>query len=136
MKVITDTEIISAKGYMEEELSNELRPLVNSMLQKDIVTRKQLKKEFHIDYKTVRKLVIEGVKISMGSILKFNYAIAYYLNEELNKQKSKANKEKVDEVHVSEVEKLDKGYRNLYGIQATIVDELIAKGIDLRMLKL
>lgn len=136
MKVITDTEIISAKGYMEEELSNELRPLVNSMLQKDIVTRKQLKKEFHIDYKTVRKLVVEGVKISMGSILKFNYAIAYYLNEELNKQKSKANKEKVDEVSVSEVKKLDKGYRKLYGIQATIVDELIAKGVDLRTLKL
>ena len=136
MKVITDTEIISAKGNMEEELSNELRPLVNSMLQKDIVTRKQLKKEFHIDYKTVRKLVVEGVKISMDSIFKFNYAIAYYLNEEKKKQKSKANKEKVDEVHVSEVEKLDKGYRNLYGIQATIVDELIAKGIDLRMLKL
>ena len=69
-------------------------------------------------------------------ILKFNYAIAYYLNEELNKQKSKANKEKVDEVSVSEVEKLDKGYRKLYGIQATIVDELIAKGVDLRTLKL
>lgn len=136
MKAITDTELISAQGYMEEELSNKLRPLVKSMLQKDIVTRKQLKKEFHIDYKTVRKLVVEGLKISMGSILKFNYAIAYYLNEELNKQKSKANKEKVDEVHVSEVEKLDKGYRNLYGIQATIVDELIGKGIDLRMLKL
>lgn len=136
MKVNTDTGIISAQGYMEEELSNELRPLVKSMLQKDIVTRKQLKKEFHIDYKTVRKLVIDGVKISMGSILKFNYAIAYYLNEELNKQKSKANKEKVDEVHVSEVKKLDKGYRKLYGIQATIVDELIAKGVDLRTLKL
>lgn len=136
MKVNTATGIISAQGYMEEELSNELRPLVKSMLQKDIVTRKQLKKEFHIDYKTVRKLVIDGVKISMGSILKFNYAIAYYLNEELNKQKSKANKEKVDEVSVSEVEKLDKGYRKLYGIQATIVDELIAKGVDLRTLKL
>lgn len=121
---------------MEEELSNELRPLVKSMLQKDIVTRKQLKKEFPIDYKTVRKLVIDGVKISMGSILKFNYAIAYYLNEEKKKQKSKANKEKVDEVSVSEVEKLDKGYRKLYGIQATIVDELIAKGVDLRTLKL
>lgn len=52
------------------------------------------------------------------------------------KQKSKANKEKVDEVSVSEVEKLDKGYRKLYGIQATIVDELIAKGVDLRTLKL
>ena len=136
MKVNTDTGIISAQGYMEEELSNELRPLVKSMLQKDIVTRKQLKKEFHIDYKTVIKLVIDGVKISMGSILKFNYAIAYYLNEELNKQKSKANKEKVDEVSVSEVKKLDKGYRKLYGIQATIVDELIAKGVDLRTLKL
>lgn len=136
MKVNTDTGIISAQGYMEEELSNELRPLVKSMLQKDIVTRKQLKKEFHIDYKTVRKLVAEGVKISMGSILKFNYAIAYYLNEEKKKQKSKANKEKVDEVCVSEVEKLDKGYRKLYGIQATIVDELIAKGVDLRTLKL
>lgn len=136
MKAITDTEIISAQGYLEEELSNQLRPLVKSMLQKDIVTRKQLKKEFHIDYKTVRKLVIDGVKISMGSILKFNYAIAYYLNEELNKQKSKANKEKVDEVSVSEVKKLDKGYRKLYGIQATIVDELIAKGVDLRTLKL
>lgn len=135
MKVITDTEIISAKGYMEEELSNELRPLVNSMLQKDIVTRKQLKKEFHIDYKTVRKLVVEGAKISMGSILKFNYAIAYYLNEEQKKLKSKANKEKVDEVYVSEVKELDRGYRKLYGIQATIVDELIAKGVDLRMLK-
>lgn len=121
---------------MEEELSNELRPLVKSMLQKDIVTRKQLKKEFHIDYKTVRKLVIVGVKISLGSILKFNYAIAYYLNKEKKKQKSKANKEKVDEVSVSEVEKLDKGYRKLYGIQATIVDELIAKGVDLRTLKL
>lgn len=46
MKVNTDTGIISAQGYMEEELSNELRPLVKSMLQKDIVTRKQLKKEF------------------------------------------------------------------------------------------
>lgn len=69
----------------------------------------------------------------MGSILKFNYAIAYYLNEELNKQKSKANKEKVD---VSEVKELDKGYRKLYGIQATIVDVLIAKGVDLKMLKL
>lgn len=135
MKAITDTEIISAKGYMEEELSNELRPLVNSMLQKDIVTRKQLKKEFHIDYKTVRKLVVEGVKISMDSILKFNYAIAYYLNEEQKKLKSKANKEKVDEVYVSEVKELDRGYRKLYGIQATIVDELIAKGVDLRMLK-
>lgn len=136
MKVNTDTGIISAQGYMEEELSNELRPLIKSMLQKDIVTSKQLKKEFHIDYKTVRKLVIDGVKISMGSILKFNYAIAYYLNEEKKKQKSKANKEKVDEVSVSEVEKLDKGYRKLYGIQATIVDELIAKGVDLRTLKL
>lgn len=136
MKVNTDTGIISAQGYMEEELSNELRPLVKSMLQKDIVTRKQLKKEFHIDYKTVRKLVIDGVKISMSSILKFNYAIAYYLNEEKKKQKSKANKEKVDEASVSEVEKLDKGYRKLYGIQATIVDELIAKGVDLRTLKL
>ena len=40
MKVNTDTGIISAQGYMEEELSNELRPLVKSMLQKDIVTRK------------------------------------------------------------------------------------------------
>lgn len=136
MKVNTDTGIISAQGYMEEELSNELRPLVKTMLQKDIVTRKQFKKDFHIDYKTVRKLVIDGVKISMGSILKFNYAIAYYLNEEKKKQKSKANKEKVDEVSVSEVEKLDKGYRKLYGIQATIVDELIAKGVDLRTLKL
>lgn len=135
MKAITDTEIISAKGYMEEELSNELRLLVNSMLQKDIVTRKQLKKEFHIDYKTVRKLVVEGAKISMDSILKFNYAIAYYLNEEQKKLKSKANKEKVDEVYVSEVKELDRGYRKLYGIQATIVDELIAKGVDLRMLK-
>ena len=38
-------------------------------------------------------------------------------------------------VYVSEVKELDKGYRKLYGIQATIVDELIAKGIDLRMLK-
>lgn len=43
MKAITDTGIISAQGYMEEELSNSLRPLVKSMLQKDIVTRKQLK---------------------------------------------------------------------------------------------
>jgi hypothetical protein len=34
MKVNTDTGIISAQGYMEEELSNELRPLVKSMLQK------------------------------------------------------------------------------------------------------
>lgn len=135
MKVITDTEIISAKGYMEEELSNELRPLVNSMLQKDIVTRKQLKKEFHIDYKTVRKLVVEGAKISMDSILKFNYAIAYYLNEEQKKLKSKANKEKVDEVYVSEVKELDRGYRKLYGKQATIVDDLIDKGVDLRKLK-
>ena len=41
-----------------------------------------------------------------------------------------ANKEKVDEVYVSEVKELDKGYRKLYGIQATIVDELIAKGVD------
>ena len=136
MKVNTDTGILSAQGYMEEELSNELRPLVKTMLQKDIVTRKQFKKDFHIDYKTVRKLVIDGVKISMGSILKFNYAIAYYLNEEKKKQKSKANKEKVDEVSVSEVEKLDKGYRKLYGIQATIVDDLIDKGVDLRTLKL
>ena len=53
-----------------------------------------------------------------------------------NKQKSKANKEKVDEVYVSEVKELDKGYRKLYGIQATIVDVLIAKGVDLKMLKL
>ena len=36
MKAITDTGIISAQGYMEEELSNSLRPLVKSMLQKDI----------------------------------------------------------------------------------------------------
>ena len=120
---------------MEEEISNELRPLVNSMLQKDIVTRKQLKKEFHIDYKTVRKLVVEGAKISMDSILKFNYAISYYLNEEQKKLKSKANKEKVDEVYVSEVKELDRGYRKLYGKQATIVDDLIDKGVDLRKLK-
>ena len=30
MKAITDTGIISAQGYMEEELSNSLRPLVKS----------------------------------------------------------------------------------------------------------
>lgn len=42
MKAITDTGIISAQGYMEEELSNSLRPLVKSMLQKDI-TFKQIK---------------------------------------------------------------------------------------------
>ncbi len=48
MKAITDTGIISAQGYMEEELSNSLRPLVKSMLQKDIVTRKQLKEDCRI----------------------------------------------------------------------------------------
>lgn len=95
MKVNTDTGIISAQGYMEEELSNELRPLVKSMLQKDIVTRKQLKKEFHIDYKTVRKLVIDGVKISMGSILKFNYAIAYYLNEKRKNRRARQIRKKL-----------------------------------------
>lgn len=71
-----------AERRMREEERKELAPLLELMLEKKIMSRKLVKMDFGIDYKTIKDIVENKNKAKSLTIRKFNYVFAYYLNEE------------------------------------------------------
>lgn len=130
---ITKTFINStANRLVMEEESKELAPILELMIANNIVSRKLIKMEFNIDYKTIARLVKKKETVSLATIRKLNFVIAYYLNEErkaMTKLKDwdaeKKNREKIL-AHLEEV------YKSFYGFQATFALKMVRKGVDLR----
>ncbi len=119
-------------GRMMEEGAKKLVPLLGLMIDHGIVSRKLIKMEFHIDYKTISDLMKESKLGSVHTFLKLNYVMAFYLDQErkaLEKMKQwdegKMNRERQLAYLMAE-------YKSFYGFQATYALDLIAQGNDLR----
>lgn len=121
-----------ATRRMMEEGAKKLVPLLGLMFDHGITSRKLIKMEFYIDYKTIAKLTKKNKLSSVQTFLKLNYVMAFYLDREkkaLGKLKQwdeeKVNREKLLAYLMDE-------YKSFYGFQATYALDLIAEGYDLR----
>lgn len=120
-----------AERRIREAECEELAPLLELMLEKNITSRKLIKMDFGIDYKTIKNMIERKNKAKPLTIRKFNYVIAYYLNEE---KKALAKLNEWDENKLDREKTfayLCEEYKAFYGVQATCAFRLIKEGYDL-----
>lgn len=123
-----------AERRMIEAKRKELAPLLELMFDKKITSRKLIKMDFDIDYKTVQNIVERRNNTLPMTISKFNYVIAYYLNKE------KIALEKLKEWDKDKMERqqqfdcICEEYKAYYGVRATCAFQLIKEGYDLRQI--
>lgn len=123
-----------AERRMREAERTELAPLLELMLDKKVTSRKLIKMDFGIDYKTIKNIIDKKDKAKPITIRKFNYVIAYYLNEE---KKSLTKLKEWDKDKLERQQKFDallEEYRAFYGVLAKSAFQLIKEGYDLRQI--
>lgn len=123
-----------AEKRMREEECKELAPLLELMFDKNITSRKFIKMEFSIDYKTIKNIIDRKNNARPLTISKLNYVIAYYLNKE-NKALKKLKEWDKDKLERQQAfDFICEEYRAYYGVRAKCAFQLIEDGYDLRQI--
>lgn len=120
-----------ADGYMRDKVVKEVGTLLDHMIEEDITTPKLIKMEFGFSYDTIRDLRRNNSSISFETIRKFCYAIGYYLSSEIQAVEDCKKYVREREARLTMLNEMKENYKKIYGMQATVVLNLIHKGKDL-----
>lgn len=120
-----------ADEYVRKKVIERVAPLLDMMLNKEIFSYKEIEVDFGMDYKTARKLRERDVTISFPTIRKFCYIIGHYLDQEIKATEAYRKHVTEREEWLTMLHQMQQEYLKIYGLQAEIVMDLIAKNKDL-----
>ena len=121
----------NADGYMRGEVVKEVGALLDHMLVEEIITPKIIKMDFGPAYDTIRELRQQETSISFEIIRQFCYVIGYYLYQEIEAVENYKKNVRERESRLAMLYEMKEKYKKIYGMQATVVLNLMHQGKDL-----
>ena len=114
-----------ADALMRERMVKEVGAYTDHFLNVELASPKSICVDFGIDFKTTKALRQGKITISHGTIRKFCYVFAYYLDrrqQELETQERNILRKKE---RLAELQRLIDAYKDIYGFYASFCLELI-----------
>ena len=120
-----------ADGYMRGKVVKEVGALLDHMIVEEITTPTIINLEFGPSYDTIRKLRQQETTIYFETIRQLCYVIGYYLYQEIEAVEN-YKKNVIDrETRLAMLYEMKEKYKKIYGMQATVVLNLMHQGKDL-----
>ena len=120
-----------ADGYMRGKVVKEVGALLDHILVEEITTPTIINLEFGPSYDTIRKLRQQETSISFEVIRQFCYVIGYYLYQEIQAVENYEKNVRDREARLAMLYEMKEKYKNIYGMQAAVVLNLMHQGKDL-----
>lgn len=121
----------SADDYMRGKVVKEVGALLDHILVEEITTPTIINLEFGPAYDTTRKLRQHDASIFFETIRQFCYVIGYYLYQEIEAVKNYKKYIRERESKLTMLYEMKERYKKIYGMQATVVLNLMHKRKDL-----
>ena len=116
---------------MRGKVVKEVGALLDHMIVEEITTPTIIKLEFGPSYDTIRILRQQETSISFETIRQFCYVIGYYLYQEIQAVESYKKYVRERESKLTMLYEMKERYKNIYGMEAAVVLNLMHKGKDL-----
>lgn len=121
------------KKKVREELIKEVGKNLDSLIGAGIITRYHMKCDFCIDYSTIKKMRETNLTVSMDTLEKVMYAMAYYLD--CHRRKIEAEEDGIEKTQkLNAIPELENKLEEIYGLAAQTALNLAKDGIDLRQI--
>ena len=120
-----------ADGYMRGKVVKEVGALLDHILVEEITTPTIINLEFGPSYDTIRKLRQQDTSIYFETIRQFCYVIGYYLYQEIEAVENYKKYVRERESKLTMLYEMKERYKKIYGMQATVVLNLMHQGKDL-----
>lgn len=116
---------------MRGKVVKEVGALLEHMIVEEITTPTIINLEFGSAYDTIRKLRQQETSISFEIIRQFCYVIGYYLYQEIEAVENYKKNVRERESRLTMLYEMKEKYKKIYGMQATVVLNLMHQGKDL-----
>ena len=120
-----------ADGYMRGKVVKEVGALLDHILVEEITTPTIINLEFGPSYDTIRKLRQQETTIYFETIRQFCYVIGYYLYQEIEAVENYKKNVRERGSRLAMLYEMKEKYKKIYGMQATVVLNLMHQGKDL-----